>query len=127
MVVITWAANYPYLPPVNYSSMQACSPSATATPVFMTMNKHILSAPKTSNEQRAKKWNPDKRAKDKLPYTEEHIGMPEWGIRHFAKPYADNRGWRTPYRDINNAVIPGTVLAASLFDVRAEWNHDAIF
>ena len=75
----------------------------------------------------SKKWNPDSRAKDKLPYTEDHIGMPEWGIRHFAKPYADNRGWRTPYRDINNAVIPGTVLAASLFDVRAEWNHDAIF
>ena len=73
------------------------------------------------------KWKPDSRAADKLSYSEEHLGMPEWGIRHFLKPFADNRGWRTPYRDINNTVLPGTALAASMFQLREAWNHDALF
>ena len=53
--------------------------------------------------------------------------MPEWGIRHFLKPHTDNRGWRTPYRSINISVLPGTALAASLFDLREAWAHDALF
>ncbi len=73
------------------------------------------------------KWGPDNRAADKLTYEQKHIGMPEWGIRHFLKPYADNRGWRTPYRSINISVLPGTALAASLFGLREAWDHDALF
>lgn len=74
-----------------------------------------------------KNWGPDSRAADKLTYQTEHLGMPEWGIRHFFKPRSDNRGWRTPYRDINNTVLPATALAASMFDLREAWNHDALF
>lgn len=73
------------------------------------------------------KWNPDRRAADKKPYTAADIGMPEWGIRHAYRPEADNRGWRTPYRDINAPLISGFVLAASVMDLRAAWKHEALF
>lgn len=73
------------------------------------------------------KWNPDARAKDKEPYDAGDIGMPEWGIRHTRRPTAANRGWRTPYRDVNGAVILGFALAVSIMERREEWNHDAYF
>jgi hypothetical protein len=72
-------------------------------------------------------WNPDSRAKDKEPYEAKDIGLPEWGIRHTLKPVHDNRGWRTPYRSINGAVIPGFALAASVMQLRDKWNHEPYF
>jgi len=71
------------------------------------------------------RWNPDHRAKDKEPYRDEDVGMPEWGVRHTMKPEHDNRGWRTPYRAINGTAIPGFALAVAVMDRREEWNHDA--
>ncbi len=71
-------------------------------------------------------WKPDRRAPT-LPYEAEHIGMPEWGIRHTRVPEADNRHWAATYRDINNSVLPGFVLAALLMDQKAAWSHDALF
>ncbi len=71
------------------------------------------------------RWSPDPRAKDKEPYEPEDIGLPEWGVRHFARPRADNRGWRTPYRAVNGVAIPGFALAVGIMDLRKEWNHDA--
>jgi hypothetical protein len=73
------------------------------------------------------KWSPDGRAADKEPYKISDIGLPEWGIRHTRRPTADNRGWRTPYRAINGAVIPGFSLAVSIMDLRRQWNHEAYF
>lgn len=73
------------------------------------------------------KWSPDSRAGDKEPYEFTDIGMPEWGVRHTRKPKADNRGWNTPYRSVNGAVIPGTALAAAIMGLRDAWNHDAYF
>ncbi len=70
-------------------------------------------------------WKPDSRAKDKEPYEAKDIGMPEWGVRHFARPSADNRGWETPYRAVNGVAIPGFALAVDIMDLREQFNHDA--
>ena len=75
----------------------------------------------------SKAWKPDHRAQDKEPYTAADIGMPEWGVRHTRRPTADNRGWRTPYRDINGSAIPGFALAACMMGRRKDWNHEAYF
>jgi hypothetical protein len=72
-------------------------------------------------------WDPDSRAADKEPYETTDIGMAEWGVRHTKRPTADNRGWRTPYRVINGAVIPGFALAACMMGRREQWNHEAYF
>ena len=72
-------------------------------------------------------WRPDPRARDKEPYRAADIGMAEWGVRHTKRPTADNRGWRTPYRDINGAAIPGFALAACMMGRRKDWNHEAYF
>lgn len=76
-------------------------------------------------------WMPDKRSIQLLPYEKDHIGMPEWGIRHAQQPcygkYLDNRCWAATYRDINNACYPGTALAALIMGQKNAWNHDAFF
>ena len=72
------------------------------------------------------RWSPDKRA-PQLPYDAEHIGLPEWGIRHAGKPHADNLNWKATYRGINNMSYPGFVLAAHIMGQKKAWNHDAIF
>jgi hypothetical protein len=72
-------------------------------------------------------WRPDTRAADKQPYEVRDIGLPEWGVRNTKRPTADNRGWRTPYRAINGAAIPGFALAVSLMELRNRWNHEAYF
>ena len=46
-------------------------------------------------------------------------------MRHTCRPTADNRGWRTPYRTVNGAAIPGFALAVSIMERRDEWNYDA--
>jgi len=73
------------------------------------------------------KWKPDSRAQDKAPYEAADIGLPDWGIRHAYQPEADNRGWRTPYRDINGSAIPAFALAAGLMGRRKDWNHEPYF
>jgi hypothetical protein len=72
------------------------------------------------------KWDPDKRS-PRLPYETEHIGMPEWGIRHFAKPEADNREWATNYRAHNGSVIPTFALAGLIMGQKKAWNQDSFF
>lgn len=71
-------------------------------------------------------WKPDPRA-PKLAYEQEHLGLPEWGIRHAERPQADNRDLGATYRSINGAVYPGFVLAALLLGQQQAWNHDALF
>lgn len=72
------------------------------------------------------RWSPDKRA-PKLPYGAEHIGLPEWGIRHVPDPKADNLHWNATYRGINNMAYPGFVLATHIMGQKKAWNHDALF
>ncbi len=72
------------------------------------------------------KWKPDKRAQ-KLPYEKEHLGLPEWGIRHVKDPWADNLHWSATYRSINQQSYPGFVLCAHLMGQRKAWNHEPLF
>ncbi len=72
------------------------------------------------------KWAPDKRA-PAVAYDKEHIGMPDWGIRHAYKPESDNRSLLATYRSINGESYPGFVLAALIMDQKKAWNHDALF
>lgn len=72
------------------------------------------------------RWAPDRRSPAN-PYAREHIGMPEWGIRHASEPQADNRELSAMYRGINGSVYPGFVLAATLLGQRAAWNHEPLF
>ncbi len=71
-------------------------------------------------------WKPDRRVPVE-PYTEADIGTPEWGIRHATEPNRDTKHWLAKYRAINNAVIPGFVLAARIMGQKQAWNHDALF
>lgn len=72
-------------------------------------------------------WKPDARAADKEPYTEADLGLADWGIRHAYSPKEDNRGWRTPYRDINGPLISGYALVAALCSLRETWKHEPLF
>ncbi len=76
------------------------------------------------------KWKPDHRNVKKgqaNPYTEQDIGMPEWGIRHAYKPQSDNNHMNAVYRDINGGVAPAFALAALIMGGRDAWNHEAFF
>ena len=56
------------------------------------------------------------------------VGMPEWGIRHATDSSRNDRSWTASYRQCCTANSwGGHVLSALLLDMRAEWNHDALF
>lgn len=74
----------------------------------------------------SQQWNPDRRSPTQ-PYGKEHIGLPEWGIRHAEQPQADNCDLQAMYRSVNGSAYPGFVLAALLMDQQKAWNHDALF
>jgi hypothetical protein len=69
----------------------------------------------------------DKRL-DYLEYTQEHKGMPEWGIAHTSYPNQDGLDWNAAYRRAGTAnAWGGFVLAAHIMGVKELWNHDALF
>ena len=73
---------------------------------------------------RSDQWKPDKRGGHLVPYTEEMIGMPEWGFR----PTAVNAAWgKNPYRSVNVVVIPPLALAMLVMDARALYNREVYF
>jgi hypothetical protein len=71
-------------------------------------------------------WKPDHR-NPKEPYETADIGMPEWGIRHFDQPQADDKSWKAVYRGVNGPTYPAFVLAALIMGQKQAWNHDALF
>ena len=61
-------------------------------------------------------------------YEADHVGMPEYGIRHAAIPSMDcPTGPTAEYRAINGNALRGAVLAARLLGLKVAWNHDALF
>ncbi|MEN6575342.1 MAG: putative Ig domain-containing protein [Phycisphaerales bacterium] len=73
-------------------------------------------------------WQPDDRTGIPAPYTEDDLGLPEWGIRHSTHPAMSNRAFTAIYRSVASPAFQGTALAALLMDGAKElWNHDAYF
>jgi len=66
--------------------------------------------------------------RDYLEYTEEHRGMPEWGIAHTTDRNQDGLDWDASYRRSSTAnAWAGFILTAHIMGVKELWNHDALF
>jgi hypothetical protein len=72
-------------------------------------------------------WNPDNRDTQKIPYEQEDIGLPEWGIIYATDPLRCNKFWNTAYRRVSCPSWGGFVLAAHIMGAKDLWNHDALF
>jgi hypothetical protein len=72
-------------------------------------------------------WNTDRRDAQRIPYEDEDIGLPEWGIVHATKPDSINKFWKTAYRQVSSPCWGGFVLAAHIMGARDLWNHGALF
>jgi hypothetical protein len=72
-------------------------------------------------------WGPDRRDAQKIPYEQEDIGLPEWGIVHAIGPERSNKFWVTTYRQVSSPGWGGFVLAAHIMNAKDLWNHDALF
>jgi len=72
-------------------------------------------------------WNTDRRDDQKIPYEQEDIGLPEWGIVHALSLENSNKFWGTSYRQVSSPGWGGFVLAAHIMGVKDLWNHDALF
>lgn len=72
-------------------------------------------------------WKPDSRDIEKIPYTSNDLGLPEWGIRHHSNPNYSNKWLPTEYRGVAGPVFHGPALAALFMDAKSIWNHDAYF
>ena len=73
------------------------------------------------------KWDPDDRAGPPEPYTESHLGLPEWGINHASNRFRNNAAWRANYRQNVGASQIGSVLAFMLMGLEETWNHPPLF
>jgi hypothetical protein len=62
-------------------------------------------------------------------YRPEHIGMPEWGIRHATEIFRDNVIWdEDKYRTCCTAnAWVGEILTAHVMGLREAWAHEALF
>ncbi|MCP4783683.1 MAG: M56 family metallopeptidase [Fuerstiella sp.] len=60
-------------------------------------------------------------------FTLEHLGMPEWGVRHALDPEQDDVAWDARHRSINSGSCAGFVLAAHVMGATELWNHQALF
>lgn len=61
------------------------------------------------------------------PYTQDMIGMPEWGIRNFKQPERSGSNWSAYYRQVSGAPTITHVLAARLMGFEEAWNHPPLF
>ncbi|MGE9290976.1 MAG: hypothetical protein ACQKBT_08305 [Puniceicoccales bacterium] len=61
------------------------------------------------------------------PYTQEMIGMPEWGIRNYHNPERSGSNWRAYYRTVSGAPTFTHATVARLMGVEEIWNHPAFF
>ncbi len=72
-------------------------------------------------------WDPDPRDPQLIPYEQEDIGLPEWGILYATGPHRSNKFWNTSYRRVSCPSWGGFVLAAHIMGAKDLWNHDALF
>ena len=65
-------------------------------------------------------------------YTNDDLGIAEWGIIHSDQPAQDNKQWAAEYRQCcTNISMSGIVLAARIMEADSQsktlWNHPALF
>jgi len=61
-------------------------------------------------------------------FTDEHKGMPEWGISYATNSYTAGLDWGAAYRQSSTAnAWGGFILTAHIMGVKELWNHDALF
>jgi hypothetical protein len=72
-------------------------------------------------------WRGDFRDATWLPYEEEDINLPEWGIVRLYDRTGINKSWETSYRRVIGQAYGGFVLAMHIMGVKDLWNHDALF
>jgi hypothetical protein len=65
----------------------------------------------------------------KVTYSQQHVGMAEWGVRHRYEPIQDDSRWAdgSPYRFTVWPAMSGVVVAVRLMGLQSTWNHPAIF
>ncbi|MFA5173628.1 MAG: hypothetical protein WC438_00415 [Candidatus Pacearchaeota archaeon] len=69
---------------------------------------------------------------DFTEYTNNNLGLPEWGLQHATQPGIDGLNWwDADYRTLNGASWPGTILAVLILDQntssRKLWDHNSLF
>ncbi len=70
-------------------------------------------------------WNPDDRAPELVPYTEEDIGLPEWAGNQRKDPNVTNKSYDAPYRTLSSSSVAGNALAILMMNGKTLWNHNA--
>ena len=61
-------------------------------------------------------------------YEANHVGMPEYGIRHSDRPFMDcPTGPENEYRGINGNALRGGAIAARILGLRTVWQHEPFF
>ncbi len=94
--------------------------------IFQDDQQHFYVSQAEVDMSHSAAWAPDDRA-ELTPYETSDIGTPEWGIRHFDRPQADNKNWGATYRGVNGPSQVMQVFAARLMGVEAQWNWPAVF
>jgi len=82
---------------------------------FYISAKEVAQVPYTADDRRRE------------PYTEDLIGMPEWGEKHMGMPQRDGSNWNAYYREINSGTWLGHALTAHIMGLEEEWNWPAYF
>lgn len=63
-----------------------------------------------------------------MPYTQEDIGLPEYGITYTFKPFVSHKYWNTAYRRCcTHSSMQGIVLAVHAMGLKEVWGHQALF
>ncbi len=69
-------------------------------------------------------WAPDPRSVP-IPYEQEDIGMPEWGINHAPFPFSDNANFQAIYRTTCGITWGGFTLASHILGITNLFNSSA--
>jgi|GEM_PF-6040409 len=60
-------------------------------------------------------------------YSSEHLGLPEYGIRHQQNPRRDSIAKDAPYRGVNLLGYIPTAIAVQVMELTAEWDNNSFF
>lgn len=60
-------------------------------------------------------------------YSNDHVGIAEWGIAHSYSTSLDGSNLDAAYRDINVRALSGNLLAMRVMGLQDEWNWPAVF